>query len=138
MKQYNIFGDIDHIEIINNTFKTKKNMINGFKIETKELTEKEFSIVPDMIELLINRIGKEKAIKNKDIIFQMQLRGFRSITPVRVRKLIHYIRVNKLVENLVATSSGYHIAQDREELESFVKSLQQRINSIDEVRKSFI
>ena len=59
------------------------------------------------------------------------------VSEARIRKLIHYIRVNRLVKNIIATSKGYYIATTEEEIKSFVESLQQRINSIEEVKNSF-
>ncbi|MCK4968658.1 MAG: hypothetical protein KAS12_06385 [Candidatus Aenigmarchaeota archaeon] len=113
-------------------------MINGFKNETKQLTEYELKLIPIIVDKIKFNIGKDNAVKNKDIIRFLTLKGYEKITAVRIRKLIHFIRVKKLVSNLIATSKGYYRATTKDELNNFVESLQQRINSIEEVKKSFI
>ncbi len=113
-------------------------MINGFEEETHELTDYELTIVPIIVAKISNNIGEAKAVKNKDIISQLKARGFEKINPARVRKLIHYIRVKRLVTNLIATSKGYYRADKQEQVDKFVEGLQQRINSINEMKNSFI
>jgi len=48
---------------------------------------------------------------------------------VRLRKIIHYIRVKNLISGLCSNSKGYYVAKDIKELEDNNKSLQQRIAS---------
>ena len=113
-------------------------MINGFEEETHELNEYELSIVPIIVSRIKNNIGKDNAVKNKDIIRQLNASGYEKLTAARIRKLIHHIRVRRLVTNLIATSKGYYRAEDQDQLDGFIQSLQQRINSIEEVKRSFI
>jgi hypothetical protein len=111
-------------------------MINGFEKETHELTEEELKMIPPMIRGLDNHVGKAHAITNSRMAHGMKHNGY-PVSPARVRKLIHHIRVNRLVTNLIATSSGYYIEKDPKELKIYVESLDQRIRSIQEVRDSY-
>ncbi len=111
-------------------------MIKGFKKETQKLTDYELTLVPLLVLGLKTKIGKINAIKNKEMVAALKDLGHK-VNEARIRKLIHYIRVNKLVKNIIATSKGYYIATTEKEINDFVESLQQRINSIEEVKKSF-
>jgi len=113
-------------------------MVNGFERETHELNEYELTIVPIIVKKIRNNNGEKMAVKNKEIIRYLHSHGFKKVGAARIRKLIHHIRVKKLVINLIATSKGYYRAKSQEELDKFIQSLQQRINSIEEVKQSFI
>ena len=52
---------------------------------------------------------------------------------VRLRKIIHFIRVNNLLYGLCSNSKGYYVAKNIQELEDNNKSLQQRIASQIEI-----
>ena len=41
-----------------------------------------------------------------------------------------------MIKGLIATSKGYYIAQSRQELEDYIKSLQGRENAVKELRKN--
>jgi predicted GTPase len=112
-------------------------MINGFNERTKKLTDFENRIIKIMVPKLKMNIGKKKAVTNREITSQLKILGYK-VSAVRLRKVIHHIRINKLVTNLVSTSDGYYRAENQEDVEKYVKSLQQRINSIAEVKNSFI
>jgi hypothetical protein len=56
------------------------------------------------------------------------------ITGARLRKLINYIRRKDMIPCLVASSKGYYIATDNEDMRRFVTSLQQREDAIRAVR----
>ena len=113
-------------------------MIEGFDDDTCELSSYEKTLVPIIVSKIKGNIGEEMAVKNKDIIRRLNSMGYEKITAARIRKIIHYIRVSKKVTNLIATSKGYYRAKSKSEIEKFVLSLQQRINSIQSVRDSFL
>lgn len=106
-------------------------MITNFEEYTEELTDVERDvIVPGIIKGLATKIGKEKAITNK----QMQ-KGILEVLNIktsssRIRKMIHYIRITGMIHCLVATSRGYYISNNKEELDSYIESLIQRSESI--------
>ena len=111
-------------------------MITGFEKETHELNEYELTLVQPMINGLTTKIGKINAITNKKMMEAMKSRGDK-VDAVRIRKLIHFIRVKKLVPNLVSSNKGYWIATTEDEVLDYVQSLQERINSIEEIKNSF-
>ena len=111
-------------------------MVNGFEKETSELTPEEFEMIVPMLKGLRTKIGKEKAITNDQMIIGLKKLGFNT-TPPRMRKIIHHIRVTRMVGRLVATSSGYYIEPDDKKLAVYVESLDQRIRSIQEIRDSY-
>jgi len=108
-------------------------MIINFEKITKPLNDKEV----EFAELLTSVFNDSvKYYKNKDIVYLAAGMGLR-LTPARVRQVIHYIRINHLVNGLVATADGYKRATSDAELQRYVKSLRQRRNSIDDIIRSF-
>ena len=105
-------------------------MIKGFEKLTDELTDDELKKVPSIVKGIGKRIGKENAVTSNIICDKMNLIG------VRLRKIIHFIRINNLVSGLCSNSKGYYIAKNIKELEDNNKSLQQRIASQIEVLNS--
>lgn len=104
-------------------------MINTFEEYTFELTEYEReTLQPIIIKGLKARIGKENSITNKKIC--KALKDLRhDITEPRLRKIIHNIRANNIIPLLLSTSKGYFVAKDNKEVEDWIKSMEQRINS---------
>lgn len=112
-------------------------MIKNFEKYTYELTLKEKELLPGFIYGFSNKIGEHNAITNKEICQKFKERGVK-MTPERVRKFVNYIRVNRLVVNLISSSKGYWIETDKKRIKEYTDSLQQRINEITKVRNSFI
>lgn len=110
-------------------------MIEGFEKYTYELTDQEKEILPGMVEGLKRKIGSNNAITNKSICDAYKKIG-KKIDPPRVRKLIHYIRINGLVPRLVASSKGYYVANNKEDLNRYITSLEQREAAIKSIRKN--
>lgn len=102
-------------------------MLRGFEKLTDELTDDELKKVPSIVKGISKRIGKENAVTSKIICDKMNLIG------VRLRKIIHFIRVNNLLYGLCSNSKGYYVAKNIKELEDNNKSLQQRITSQIEI-----
>lgn len=97
-------------------------MIQNFDKETCPLNEYELNVLlPRITTILKDKFGKDKAITNEKI---------RNIH-LRVRKVINHIRTNGIVKCLMATSRGYYIAQSREELETYIDSLEGREGAIN-------
>ena len=113
-------------------------MINGFEKETHDLSQYEISIlVPQVVEILKNKIGKQNSITNdkiREIINQHKA----ILTNSRLRQIIHYIRIKGLVKCLLATNKGYYISNDVEEFMSYMDSLAQRENSIRSIRYALL
>tara|TARA_Y100001938_G_C8088372_1_gene433490 strand:+ start:1408 stop:1779 length:372 start_codon:yes stop_codon:yes gene_type:complete len=102
-------------------------MLKGFEKLTDELTEDELKKVPYIVKGISRRVGKENAVTSKTICNKMNLAG------VRLRKIIHFIRINNLIGGLCSNSRGYYIANNIKELEDNNISLKQRIASQVEI-----
>jgi len=112
-------------------------MINGFEIQTHELTGYEQDIiVPLVISGLRTKLNKSMAASNKYICSQLNKKGYK-ISPPRLRKVINHIRVNGLIVNLLANSQGYYISNDHEEIDKYVESLRQRAREITKIANTY-
>ncbi len=111
-------------------------MIQGFTYETKPLSpsEKE-DVVPAVVRMLQDRVGKHNSITNEEICEGLRSRGYKA-SNARMRKIINHIRITGLVKCLVATSNGYYIATSRQEVEEYLRGLESRECAIHEVRNS--
>lgn len=110
-------------------------MIINFEKQTHELTEYEQrTVMPQVIKGLSKRIGKENAITNKMMVQKLRDHGYKVNEP-RIRKIIHEIRITGAVECLMATSSGYYISYNWDELNQYTQSLCQRADSIYHIAK---
>lgn len=107
-------------------------MITNFEEITAELTEEELGMVDTMVSGF-NRYTKENPIKAPEIIRSMKSKGYK-ITEPRLRKIVNHIRVNGIIP-LIATSNGYFVTYDKEEIKKQVKSLKQRARSINEAAR---
>lgn len=111
-------------------------MIEGFE-NTSELTEEEEWLMHKMVKWLQPKINKQNAVSARQMVKGMRAQGY-NITEVRIRKIIHEIRVRGLVKCLVAGGRGYYITVDMREGEAYIRSLTQRINSIEAIRKAMV
>lgn len=98
-------------------------MLTGFEKLTKELNDDELNKVDNIVKGLGHRIGKNNAITSSRICDKMNL------TAVRLRKIIHFIRINGLLFGLCSNSKGYYMASNLDELDECIISLKQRIRS---------
>ena len=107
-------------------------MINGFETITYELTEyEEHKILPLIIAGLKTKKGAAAAMKNNKMCQILKAEPWSlKISEARIRKIINFIRANGLINNLIATSKGYYIAQTQEEVQEYIESLNQRANAI--------
>ena len=107
-------------------------MITGFEEQTKPLTdqEREVFLLP-IINGLRVKVGKEKAVTNKDIVRGLKANCDIKIGEARVRKIINYIRNNDIIPCLIATSKGYYIAETKDEMLDYIDSLYGRVEAIE-------
>jgi hypothetical protein len=109
-------------------------MIKGFEEYTGELTEYEQEfILPIVHDILSTTIGKENAITNKQIVWKLKFVDMKTSEP-RVRHMIHILRVSDTISQLIATSNGYYITNDPDELKAYLDSLDDRLKHIAKVR----
>jgi len=117
----------------------------------KRATRKKVLVIPNstkvtweekklVVPLLIKRIRKaqkqKQEITNVHLCHSLAKHHGIKIQAATVRKLLHYIRVNHLMRNLIATSKGYFISKDPIKLINYVKSLQKRIREIGDLKKA--
>lgn len=111
-------------------------MLEGFEDITYELTKEEQALVSEFVRSFESgHHGPDQAITNKQINEAYKAKG-RMVGEARVRKIMNYIRVNALVPRLIATSKGYYVAESKEQLTNYIKSLNQRIREIQRVERA--
>ena len=54
----------------------------------------------------------------------------------RIRKLIHIIRVSDTIPMLLAGAKGYYISDDREEIKTYIGSIEDRLRAIYQIRRA--
>ena len=111
-------------------------MIQGWKEETAPLSADEKKLLPMIVKGLQTKKGKSQAITSVEIMKKMKSAGF-DLKPPRLRKMIHHIRANHLVMNLVSSSKGYYIATDKADIIRYIQSLNDRISAIERIANSF-
>lgn len=111
-------------------------MINGFEKQTEKLTDYEKEVLlPVMVKCLERKVGKENAVTNAYMCVRMNAKGY-EIGEARVRKIINHIRTNNLVPRLMASSCGYYVTNDENELKSYIASLKGREDAIRAMRNA--
>ena len=109
-------------------------MIKGFSNETSPLNDYELRVLlPVILAGLKDKQGKRNAVTNGYIIGRLKQQGYRIDAP-RLRKVINHIRTNDLIPGLIATSEGYFLAEDEQELMDYEDSLRGREGAIKAVR----
>lgn len=109
-------------------------MIKGFSNETNPLNDYELRVLlPVILAGLKDKQGKRNAVTNGYIIGRLKQQGYRIDAP-RLRKVINHIRTNDLIPGLIATSEGYFLAEDEQELMDYEDSLRGREEAIKAVR----
>jgi hypothetical protein len=124
-------------------------MVRNFEEYTDQLTEDEAEyIMPRLVKLLALSIGKDNAIKNDHILRDINIdnpivlvdllncKKQIKTRPARIRYMIHILRVSDTIPFLVATAVGYFISNDKEEIESYIGSIDDRLRSIYQIRRA--
>lgn len=125
-------------------------MIRNFEEYTSELTDDErVYIIPRLVRILTLAIGKEKSVTNKTIIKDINVdhpiedidamsgkrKWIKAYEP-RIRHMIHILRVSDTIPFLVANSAGYYISNNKEEIETYIGSIEDRLRSIYDIRRA--
>jgi len=107
-------------------------VISNFEDITEDLTKDELKLIDPLISGLESRTSKNP-VKAPTIVRGMNSyakeHGLTKISEVRLRKLVNHIRSNSIAP-IIATSKGYFLPTDREEIRSQIESLEQRARSI--------
>lgn len=105
--------------------------VTNFEKITKELNERELAIVPSIIQAF-KKYTKENPIKAPIIVKRYNenvQKGGVKLTEPRLRKIVNHIRSYGMLP-LIATSNGYYVSYDTEEIQNQITSLYERANSI--------
>lgn len=105
-------------------------MLPGFEDITEPLTDEEAKLLPYFIKGLSNRVGSANAISNSQIRQGLREKKDIIISDARVRKIIAYICNNEIIEGLIATSKGYYVSRNINEVAEYEKSLLGREQAI--------
>jgi hypothetical protein len=106
--------------------------VTNFEKITENLTEKELLLLPYVKDALIRCTEAQNSGHVCELISMLyhKVNGEPLIfNGVRLRKYVSYIRVNGLLP-VIATSQGYFVTEDKEEIEKQVKSLYERASQI--------
>ena len=111
-------------------------MLINFESITKDITAKErVEILPLVVQLLRGKVGKERAVKNKQLIKWLKSQDVKT-NEVKIRKIIHIIHIEGLVKRLIATSRGYFVTTDINEYKKYIESREQRERNIHSATKA--
>lgn len=111
-------------------------MIPGFTEETKELTPNEIQMANLLVKGFNKHVTRQHAISSTGIIKALADKGIEMSGP-RLRKMIHYIRVNRLAPRLIGDAAGYYIEPDDRKLARYIDTLFSRMFSVGEIIKSY-
>lgn len=107
-------------------------MITNFDLITEPLTEEEKKLIPILIRGLKLRT-KDNPITGAEIVKTLNEKanffGIKKFTEPRLRKLTNIIRSSGMLP-IIATSNGYYVSYDKEEIENQIKSLEERAEAI--------
>lgn len=108
-------------------------MKTNFEEITEGLSHEETTVIlPKVIELVKWRKGKENAVSNKKLVNLLTAMGHNT-NEARIRKMINQIRLKGLVKNLLASSKGYYVSNDPNEIKKYVESLRERASAINAI-----
>lgn len=110
-----------------------KIVINGFDKETAPLNVEEVAICNYVVTRLQYNKGKARSATSVKIIKGVRESLGVKFSGPRLRKIINHIRRNDLLRGLIATSKGYYISTDAEEIKDYIASLRQRADAINAV-----
>ncbi len=109
-------------------------MLENFEEHTPELNDDELKLIPLLIAGF-KSYNKDNTIKSNKVVERLNYHLIANnykikLTDARLRKLVNHIRTNGLLP-LMASSKGYYVSFDKKDIESQIKSLKQRANSIN-------
>lgn len=112
-------------------------MIKGFDNETAPLNEYEERTLLPIIANWLKQTNKLKPIINKKATIFLNNKGYK-INEARFRKIVNAIRMRDIVPNVVATSKGYYVSSDAEEVAAYIQSLRDRAGAINAMADALV
>ena len=104
--------------------------------ETRLLNNYDLNVlVPILIKGLEIKKGKRNAVTASQIVNRLQCNGLK-INQRHIFRIISYIRMNDLLVGLMASSNGYYITDNEQELIKYEKRLMSKEIEIRKVRMS--
>ena len=116
-----------------------KKMLTLFNNITEQLTDLEKKILAPMLLELLRDTHEDRRITGKRISDWFKMAGYSSVSEVRVRKLINYIRVMNMAHPkvLIGASTGYFLTEFITVIDKQIESMQGRVDSQVAVIDSF-
>lgn len=112
--------------------KTKKGMV-FMNTNTRATAE--------MVDVIIERLldtSKESPVTNKQLCGLVNTMFGVSLTQPEMRTIIHRIRCDHVIHNLLAAGNGYYISHDVAEIMDYINSLQTRIEQIAHIKYAIL
>ena len=107
-------------------------MITNFEEITANLTPEEKELTVAIMQILM-KLKKNKPMKSVEIVELINRKFYKNsdvkFTGVKLRKFCNYIRRKSLLP-IIATSNGYYISYDKNEIALQIESLEQRSEAI--------
>lgn len=107
-------------------------MVTGFEDITTDLTAKDM----DILQFVLNGLSMCREPRHSEevceLILQLYWESEETYIPfssVRLRKFVNFIRAHSLLP-IIATSKGYYVAYEQEEIRKQIKSLNERASAI--------
>lgn len=105
-------------------------MIINFQEQTQRLSWDEKRARHFITEKLKNSIGRKNVVSAEKLASELKAERGLNMSGSRMRKVINSIRLKDMVPCLIATSRGYYVSADKEELSNYIYSLRQRCAAI--------
>ena len=105
--------------------------IVNFELITAELTRDERQLIKILIAGFKSHVGRNNAILSDEIVRRLNDKKAtpKKVTGVRLRKMCNFIRSKGMLP-LIATSHGYFISNDSNEIRKQIQSLNERADAI--------
>jgi hypothetical protein len=116
-------------------------MITNFEDLTHELSFEELAMISD-VSNIITQFSKSNPIKCRDLVNRIKIHLASNgidvrFDEVRLRKLINHMRANSILP-IIATSKGYFVSYNHDDVCSQIQSLVERANSIEGCAKGLL
>lgn len=98
--------------------------------------EAKLVVIPLLIKRLRYAKRKKQAMTNEHLRNSLLKNNFVKVHKRVIQKLVHHIRVNGLVKNLIAGSQGYYISNSAPEIVNYLRILKSRIKELHDVRRA--
>lgn len=96
-------------------------------------------LVPVFKAILKRAKGRENAVNSSTIADKLSRQYFETtdVSSGRIRRVIHFIRINQLIKNLIASNKGYYVETDPVKIRQYVNSLRSRALKINNVASCY-